>query len=83
MRVSFPKGGEDILGDFWGPFGLREENLRENESELFKDREREARDESLRFDHSSPYVLHFSFILFYFDGHTKLLADVWMLALII
>ena len=62
---------------------MREENLRENESELFKDREREARDESLRFDHSSPYVLHFSFILFYFDGHTKLLADVWMLALII
>ena len=33
---------------------LREKNLRENESELFKDCKRGAREESLRFDHFAP-----------------------------
>ena len=53
-KVSFSRGGEDIMGDFWGPFGLREENLRENESELFKDCKRGVEKESLRFDHFAP-----------------------------
>lgn len=45
--------------------------------------ERAAGGESLRFGHPSPSVLHFYSILFYFDGHAKLFADVWILALII
>ena len=45
--------------------------------ELSRDREKEAGEESLRFDHSLPYVLHLSFISFYFDGHTN--ASSWCL----
>ena len=76
-------GKKDILRNFQELLGLREKNLREDESELFKDYERGTWEESSRFDHSFPYVLHFSFILCYFDDHTLFLVDVWMLALIL
>lgn len=48
-----------------------------------KKKERKAREESLKFDHFSPYVLHLYLILFYSDSHTMLLTDTWMRALTI
>lgn len=42
-----------------------------------------AGEKSLRFSLFSHYVLYLYFILFYFDGYTKLLAGAWRLALII